>query len=99
MKLPTGPGTPAPDAAALFDQAAAACRRVNTITAEIAVTGSVRGRRLRGRLLAGLAPPASARLEAPAPFGEPLFIFAARDEEATLLLPRDNRVLRRAPAS
>ena len=48
---------------------------------------------MRGRLLAGLAAPASARLEAVAPFGPPVFIFVARDDEATLLLPRDRRVL------
>jgi hypothetical protein len=42
---------------------------------------------------AGLAPPASARLEAVAPFGAPIFIFVARGDDATLLLPRDDRVL------
>ena len=41
----------------------------------------------------GVAAPASARLEAVAPFGPPLFIFAATDDDATLLLPRDERVL------
>src|SRR5262249_39644962 len=37
--------------------------------------------------------PASARLEAVAPSGQPVFIFVARADEATLLLPRDERVL------
>lgn len=36
------------------------------------------------------------RLEGVAPFGPPAFIFVARDEMATLLLPRDERVLRNA---
>jgi hypothetical protein len=36
------------------------------------------------------------RLEGVAPFGAPLFILAARQEIATLLLPRDRRVLRGA---
>ena len=36
---------------------------------------------------------ASVRLEAVAPFGPPLFIFVATGNDATLLLPRDNRVL------
>jgi hypothetical protein len=57
------------------------------------VSGSVGGRGLRARLLAGLAAPASARLEALAPFGQPVFVFVARNNEATLLLPRDRRVL------
>jgi len=95
MTLPTGPGTPVSvaDAAARLDQATAVCRTVRTLTAEIAVSGSAGTRRLRGRLSAGLSAPASAYLEAVAPFGPPLFIFAATGDDATLLLPRDNRVL------
>jgi hypothetical protein len=93
MKLPSGPGTPAPDAAAALTEATAACRAVSTITAEIGVSGSVGGRGLRARLTAGLASPASVRLEAVAPFGQPLFFFVARGNDATLLLPRDGRVL------
>jgi hypothetical protein len=34
------------------------------------------------------------RLEGVAPFGPPVFILAARDNDAVLLLPRDRRVLR-----
>jgi hypothetical protein len=67
---------------------------VSTISAELAVSGSAGGQRLRGRVLAGLAAPASALLDAAAPFGASLFIYAARDGAATLLLPRDGRVLR-----
>ena len=93
MKLPAGPGAPAPDAADALREATIACRAVSTITAEIAVSGSIGGHRFRGRLLVGLASPASARLEAVAPFGQPLFLFVARDGDTTLLLPRDNRVL------
>ena len=33
------------------------------------------------------------RLEAVAPFGQPVFIFVATNDDATLLLPRDDRVL------
>jgi hypothetical protein len=95
MKLPSGTGAPvsAPDAAAALAQATAPCRELRTLTAEIAVSGSAGGHRLRGRLSAGVAAPASARLEAVAPFGPPLFIFAATGEDATLFLPRDDRVL------
>jgi hypothetical protein len=93
MKLPTGAGLAAGDAAEALREATRACRAVSSITAEIGVSGSVRGHRLRARLLAGLAAPASARLEAVAPFGQPVFIFVARDNDATLLLPRDGRVL------
>jgi outer membrane biogenesis lipoprotein LolB len=47
-------------------------------------------------LLAGFTTPAALRFEAVAPFGPPVFILAGRDNRATLLLPRDNRVLRDA---
>lgn len=93
LKLPAGPGMPASDAAALLDRATAACRRITTISAEISVSGSVGGRRVRGRLLAGLAAPDFLYIEAPAPFGAPLFIIGASGGDATLLLPRDRRVL------
>jgi hypothetical protein len=85
--------TPATDAREALAEATLSCRRITTLTAEIGVSGSVEGRRVRGRMIAGVAKPASARLEAVAPFGAPLFIFVARGREATLLLPRDGRVL------
>jgi len=97
MKLPAGPGGFAADAAAVIADATAVCTSISTMSAEIGVSGSVGGQRLRGRLLAGLAPPASARLEAVAPAGSPLFIFVASGDDATLLLPRDDRVLEHGP--
>jgi len=93
VKLPAGPGTPASDAADALTDAIAACRAVSTLSAEVGVGGSVGGRRVRGSLLVGVAPPASARIEAVAPAGQPIFIFVANGDDATLLLPRDNRVL------
>lgn len=50
--------------------------------------------KVRGRALVGLARPDAIRLEAVAPFGQPAFILVSRGEDATLLLPRDRRVLR-----
>ena len=93
MKLPPGPGAPAPDAADALAQATEACRGIRTLTAEVAATGKAAGSRFRGRLSVGVAAPSSARIEAVAPFGPPVFIFAATDDDATLLLPRDERVL------
>ena len=49
------------------------------------------------RLIAGLAAPDGIRLEAMAPFGPPVFILASAGEDTTLLLPRDDRVLRGEP--
>ena len=93
MKLPAGAGVAAPDASDALAQATAACRGIRTLTVEIGVSGSAAGRRLRVRMLAGIAAPASVRLEALAPFGPPVFFFVANDDDATLLLPRDDRVL------
>lgn len=99
MRLPSGPGTAISSelAATVLEGATAACRRIRTLTAEIGVSGTAGGHRMRGRLLAGVAAPASARLEAVAPFGQPMFIFTATGDDATLLLPRDRRVLEHAP--
>jgi hypothetical protein len=92
MKLPEGPGAPASDISTAFDQATSTCRGVSSLTAEINVSGSIAGERMRARLVTGVAKPASARLEAYA-FGQPVFIFVATDPEGTLLLTRDQRLL------
>jgi hypothetical protein len=93
MKLPAGPGAPAPDAADALKQATASCVGIRTLTAEVAASGKVSGQRVRVRLSVGVDAPASARLEAVAPFGPPIFILVATNDDATLLLPRDDRVL------
>jgi len=91
-KLPSGSGTPAPDFAQAVLDATAACRGVQSLSAEIAVAGSIAGDRARVRLVAGFAP-ASGRIEAAAPFGAPLFIFVASGPDGTLFFPRDDRVV------
>src|SRR5690348_11136026 len=96
--LPTDPGAPLPDAAAVHARVTESCRTVKTLTAELALAGRAGDQRLRGRVVAGFERPASMRLEGVAPFGPPAFILAARGRNATLLLPRDQpRVLRGAP--
>jgi len=66
------------------------------MSAEIAVSGSVNGQRIRTRLIGGFTP-SSVRLEAVAPFGAPLFTFVATGNDGTLLLPRDRRVVEHGP--
>jgi hypothetical protein len=97
LKLPAGPRMPATDGASAIDQATTACRAISTITLEMSVRGSVGGQRMRGRLSAGLAKPASARLEAVASFGQPAFFFVATAANATLYVPRDQHVARGRP--
>ncbi len=99
MKLPVGPGEPAPDADALLTQATAACRRVSSMSAELAVRGSVGGNRTRGRLLVGVAGTDGMYIEAPAPFGAPIFVLGATGGTATLLLPREKRMVDHGTAS
>jgi len=95
--VPTDPGVPFADFAQVHAQISEACRGVKTLTTELALSGRAGAQRLRGRVVAGFARPASMRLEGVAPFG-PAFILATNGEAATLLLPRDQRVVRNEPA-
>ena len=93
---PDAPGVPHPDAVDLFTRATTQCPGLSTVTTTMRLSGKAGSERLRGTLHAGLEAPASARFEAIAPFGQPVFILAGRANRATLLFPRDNTVLRDA---
>ena len=97
IRLPEGPWADDPMAGGAYESASAACRGVRTLTAEIAVRGKAGPSRVRGRVLAGFERGGALRLEAPAPFGAPVFILVSRANVATLWLPRDRRVLRGVP--
>ena len=99
--LPTGPGTPAAaEYPAAYSEATDRCRSVRTMRASLNLSGRAGDTRLRGRIDAGLAEPGLVRLEGlpPLPFGRPVFILIGRPTDATLVLPRDNRVLTDATA-
>jgi outer membrane biogenesis lipoprotein LolB len=96
-RIPPRPaGTPAPDptAADAFVAATAACQGFRAIEGELSLSGRAGGERVRGRILTGLEAGGAVRLELVAPFGSPFFILAGRNEKATLVLPRDRRVLK-----
>ena len=93
LTLPGGPSTPLADPSAIVQEAFGHCGGVQSLTIEIGLSGKVGKTRLRGRLQAGFRAPDAIRLEAVAPFGAPFFILAGSDDKATLLLPRDDRVL------
>jgi hypothetical protein len=76
---------------------ASACTGVRTLQMEIGLSGRAGNEPLRGRVLAGFERPSSMLLQGVAPFGAPVFILAARDGSATLLLTREDRVIRKAP--
>jgi hypothetical protein len=93
IKLPSGTGEPASDGREALAEATASCAGVHTFTAEAGLSGKIQGQRIRTRLLVGAEAPASARIEAVAAIGAPIFIFTARGGDATLLIPREDRVL------
>ncbi|MFN8059621.1 MAG: hypothetical protein U0Q12_10685 [Vicinamibacterales bacterium] len=92
VALPTR-GERLPDAARVLDTATSACAGVRTLSAELALAGRAAGHKLRGRVHVGFATPDRMRLEGVAPFGPPAFVLAASGGRATLLFPRDDRVL------
>jgi hypothetical protein len=92
--LPSDSGSPLADFAAVHATLASACTGVRTLTAELGLSGRVGDERLRARVVAGFERPSSMHLEGVAPFGQPVFILAARNGTATLLLPGDKRILR-----
>jgi hypothetical protein len=91
---PVGAPTPDPTAGDAFATATAACKGFRSIEGELALSGRAGGERVRGRIVMGLEAGGAARLEAVAPFGAPFFILAGRNERATLVLPREHRVLK-----
>ena len=96
LTLPTGGGTPLANASAVHVDIAKACTGVRTLTAELALSGRAGGEGVRGRAVVGFERPDAMRLEGVAPIGPPAFILVAAHGTATLLLPRDERVLRDA---
>lgn len=97
LTLPSGTGEPFAGFRQATDEASAGCRSVRGLAAELGISGRAGSEKLRGRVTAGIAAPASIRLEGTAPFGPPVFILAAAGADATLLLPRDNRILTGQP--
>jgi outer membrane biogenesis lipoprotein LolB len=91
---PVGNPTLDPTAAEAFATATAACKGFRSIEGELSLSGRAGGERVRGRILTGLEDGGLVRLEAVAPFGAPFFILAGRNERATLVLPREQRVLK-----
>jgi hypothetical protein len=97
--VPSGTGSPAPEAAQVLAAALAGCNDTQSITAEASLSGKVGGRRARGRLIVGSTSDGRLRIEAVASFGAPVFVLAADGVSTTLLLPRDERVLTGAPVA
>lgn len=93
VALPEGSGQSSADAVDWLRTSTSNCLRVGSLTAELTLSGQIAGRRVRARVLAGTDVSGRVRLEAVAPFGAPLFVLAANGASATLLLPREARVV------
>lgn len=96
---PVDAGVAVADYAGAWSAVAAPCLGVRTLTAELALSGKVGDTRMRGRVQAGFQAPGRIRLEGVAPFGQPVFILVGDATRATLLLPRDERVVRASAAA
>lgn len=96
---PAGTATDDPSALAALEAVTAHCRPLRTATTEIRLNGKAGAARVRARLLAGFAEPASVRLEALAPFGGPALVLASDGTATTVLFPREKQVLREAPVA
>jgi outer membrane biogenesis lipoprotein LolB len=93
LTLPSPGGTPLPNPEELHTEIATGCRGVRTLTAELGLSGRAADQRISGRAVVGFESPDAMRLEGLAPIGQPAFILVSRGGRATLLLPRDGRVL------
>ena len=99
LELPSGTGTPMPNAAAAYETAVKDCRGVRTLRATLGLSGKAGSTSLRGNVDGGFEAPDKIRLEGRHPLGRPVFILVAAGTQATLYLPRDNRVLRDVAAA
>jgi len=95
ITLPSDPGTPFPDFAAVHARLSSMCAGVRTLTAEIGLSGRAGDERLGGRVIAGFERPSSMRLQGVGPLlvGS-VFVLVARGGSATLVLNRESRILR-----
>jgi hypothetical protein len=103
VTLPTGTGTAFPEFSHAFTEATTECRAVKKLSATIRLSGRAGRTKLAARIDSGFADPAQIRLEGYPRVsfgGKPFFILVSRGAEATLVMPRDARVLRgAAPAA
>ncbi len=102
ITLPSGSGTSFPDATGAYGEAVASCKSVQTLSASLSLSGRAGSTKLSARIDAGFSAPSRLRLEGYPRIafgGRAFFVLVANGADATLVLTRDNRVLRGAPAS
>ncbi len=96
VALPSGSGTPFPGFEAVYEEATRECAAARTVVADLGMSGRAGGTTLRGTVTTALGADSAIRLEG-VYLGRAIFILAGRNGRATLLLLREDRVLRDAP--
>lgn len=97
VSLPTMTGDPFPDFLSAYGEATVECAAVTRLSASIALSGRAGQTKLAARIDAGFAAPSQVRLEGYPRVsfgGGPFFVLVANGADATLVMPRDRRVLR-----
>lgn len=98
FKPPTGAPVPAPDGVIAWQQASSTCRSATTFSAQLHVSGSAGGQRLRGTIDGAVTATDQIYMRANAPFGRTAFVLGGDAGHTTLLLPQDNRVVKASAA-
>jgi hypothetical protein len=93
--VPTGAIEPASDAVSAWEQATAPCRGLMTYSAELHLNGRVGAadQRVGGTLRSALSKSNEVYLALDEPIGPPGFVLSGSGDRATLVMPRDTRVL------
>jgi hypothetical protein len=90
---PVGPGEPFPDAAQAWSEATRACRGASTYAATLHVRGKVARESLSATIMSLVTRTDQIALSAPVMFGPPAFVLGGAADQATLWLPRQERVI------
>jgi hypothetical protein len=93
VRLPPEATEPAPDAVAAWEQATTLCRSAASYSAEIHLSGRVGETGRKGTLRGALSAANEIYLALSEPIGPPGFVLSGRGDRATLVVPRDKRVL------
>lgn len=91
MRLPTDTGTALPEFSSIHADLTETCRSLRTLVTVLSLSGRAGGQRLAGSLHAGFRAPDDLRMEHE--YGTTLFVLTSSEGEATLFLPRENRVV------
>lgn len=94
IELPSDPGTALAGFSTIHAEVSAACREVRTLAAVLSLSGRAGDERLRGDVHTAIRRPEDLRLEGVNPFGGTVFVLASDGTGATLLLAREDRVVR-----